>query len=31
MDQGRRIRLSMLGFTDADAERLSGLHTRNFM
>jgi hypothetical protein len=31
MDLGRKLRLSMLGFGDSDAERLSGLHTRNFM
>lgn len=31
MDLGRRKRLSRLGFTEAEAERLSGLHTRNFM
>ena len=31
MDDGRRLRLSRLGFTDDDASRLSSLHTRNFM
>lgn len=31
MDQGRRVRLLRLGFAEAEAERLSGLHTRNFM
>lgn len=31
MDQGRRVRLAALGFPDAEAERLSALHTRNFM
>lgn len=31
MDIGRRRRLSRLGFTDAEAAELSGLHTRNFM
>ena len=31
MDEGRRKRLMRLGFTDAEAEELSALHTRNFM
>jgi hypothetical protein len=31
MDGGRRKRLIRLGFTEAEAEELSGLHTRNFM
>jgi hypothetical protein len=31
MDAGRRSRLARLGFQAADAERLSALHTRNFM
>jgi hypothetical protein len=31
MDAGRRSRLARLGFQPADAERLSALHTRNFM
>lgn len=31
MDQGRRVRLRRLGFSDAEAEALSSLHTRNFM
>ncbi|MCO5166072.1 MAG: sulfurtransferase TusA family protein [Planctomycetes bacterium] len=31
MDQGRRHRLKMLGFTDGEASALSALHTRNFM
>ncbi len=31
MDVGRRVRLRRLGFEEADAARLSGLHTRNFM
>lgn len=31
MDQGRRVRLRRLGFDEADAAALSGLHTRNFM
>ncbi len=31
MDAGRRSRLARLGFAPADAERLSALHTRNFM
>jgi hypothetical protein len=31
MDHGRRVRLAALGFGDGDAERLSALHTRNFM
>lgn len=31
MDAGRRARLERLGFGAADAERLSSLHTRNFM
>lgn len=31
MDHGRRVRLLRLGFAEAEAERLSGLHTRNFM
>jgi len=31
MDQGRRKRLLRLGFTAPEAERLSSLHTRNFM
>jgi hypothetical protein len=31
MDAGRRARLARLGFQPADAERLSALHTRNFM
>jgi hypothetical protein len=31
MDAGRRMRLTRLGFDAASAERLSSLHTRNFM
>jgi len=31
MDVARRQRLEALGFPDADAQRLSALHTRNFM
>jgi hypothetical protein len=31
MDDGRRKRLMRLGFTEPEAEELSGLHTRNFM
>jgi hypothetical protein len=31
MDTGRRHRLEQLGFTPDEAERLSALHTRNFM
>jgi hypothetical protein len=31
MDEGRQKRLKRLGFTDAEAAELSGLHTRNFM
>lgn len=31
MDEGRRHRLVRLGFAEAEAEELSGLHTRNFM
>jgi len=31
MDAGRRLRLQRLGFSEAEAARLSGLHTRNFM
>ena len=31
MHSGRIERLKRLGFPDADAEALSGLHTRNFM
>ena len=31
MDDGRRKRLVRLGFSDAEAEELSALHTRNFM
>jgi hypothetical protein len=31
MDQGRRHRLVRLGFTSAESEDLSALHTRNFM
>jgi hypothetical protein len=31
MDAGRRMRLQRLGFGDAEAARLSALHTRNFM
>lgn len=31
MHEGRRMRLSRLGFATEEAERLSGLHTRNFM
>ncbi|TPV97220.1 MAG: ferritin-like domain-containing protein [Myxococcales bacterium FL481] len=31
MDHGRRTRLKRLGFTEARAEELSRLHTRNFM
>jgi hypothetical protein len=31
MDDGRRRRLARLGFTAAEAETLSALHTRNFM
>ena len=31
MDQGRRSRLMRIGFTQSEAERISSLHTRNFM
>lgn len=31
MHSGRKRRLLKLGFTDADAEEMSALHTRNFM
>ena len=31
MDRGRRVRLSRLGFSSDESDRLSGLHTRNFM
>jgi hypothetical protein len=31
MDEGRRRRLVRLGFSEAEAAELSGLHTRNFM
>jgi hypothetical protein len=31
MDEGRQKRLKRLGFTQAESEELSGLHTRNFM
>jgi hypothetical protein len=31
MDRGRKARLASLGFDEAEATRLSGLHTRNFM
>lgn len=31
MDRGRRVRLGLLGFDNDEAERLSALHTRNFM
>jgi hypothetical protein len=31
MNDGRRTRLARLGFTPAEAENLSSLHTRNFM
>jgi hypothetical protein len=31
MDRGRRVRLGLLGFGVDEAERLSSLHTRNFM
>ncbi|PRP93558.1 ferritin-like domain-containing protein [Enhygromyxa salina] len=31
MDRGRRTRLARLGFDAEEAERLSSLHTRNFM
>lgn len=31
MDRGRRQRLERIGFAPAEAQRLSGLHTRNFM
>jgi hypothetical protein len=31
MDDGRRRRLARLGFDDRQAEKLSALHTRNFM
>jgi hypothetical protein len=31
MDEGRRKRLMRLGFSEPEAEELSGLHTRNFM
>ena len=31
MDEGRRKRLMRLGFTEPEAQELSGLHTRNFM
>jgi hypothetical protein len=31
MHSGRKRRLLKLGFSDADAEEMSALHTRNFM
>jgi TusA-related sulfurtransferase len=31
MHAGRKARLEKLGFSDAEADELSGLHTRNFM
>jgi hypothetical protein len=31
MDEGRRHRLSRIGFPDDEAAELSALHTRNFM
>ena len=31
MAAGRKARLARLGFARAEAERLSSLHTRNFM
>ena len=31
MNRGRQVRLSRLGFSDDESDRLSGLHTRNFM
>jgi hypothetical protein len=31
MNDGRRARLARLGFTEAEAEHLASLHTRNFM
>ena len=31
MDRGRQVRLKRLGFSEQEANRLSGLHTRNFM
>jgi hypothetical protein len=31
MHAGRKARLEKLGFGDAEAAELSGLHTRNFM
>jgi len=31
MEEGRRVRLEKLGFTNSEAKRLAGLHTRNFM
>ena len=31
MHAGRRKRLQMLGFSEADSEEMSALHTRNFM
>lgn len=31
MEHGRSVRLQALGFEEAEARRLSGLHTRNFM
>jgi hypothetical protein len=31
MDDGRRKRLTRLGFSESEAEELSALHTRNFM
>jgi hypothetical protein len=31
MAVGRKARLARLGFAPAEAERLAGLHTRNFM
>ncbi len=31
MDDGRRGRLARLGFSTAEAEAISALHTRNFM
>jgi len=31
MDRGRQVRLGRLGFSSNESDRLSGLHTRNFM
>jgi hypothetical protein len=31
MDEGRRRRLSFIGFPDDEAAELSALHSRNFM